>query len=284
MVDPGGRPIELNRRERPARPRVVGHPGPLRQWSVLTVRNTEVMARNRLTSAILLGSPALVIAMLVVLLPAGWFDDPSAAGSGPPQTLFWIAFATFFFGLTYGLLQIVTERPVLHRERFAGLGVGPYVASKVTVLLPLLTAVSIVLLAVLRALDRLPAGDWPTYGRLLTTSVLASAAGLLIGLAASALVRDPAQATLALPMICFPQVLFGGAVVPVDQMTGVGAGMSVAMTTRWAFESFGRTLGLGSPASPYRQAFSGSPVAGWVALGLLTAVGAILASVAVARR
>ena len=26
---------------------------------------------------------------------------------------FWIVFAAFFFGLTYGLLQICTERPIL---------------------------------------------------------------------------------------------------------------------------------------------------------------------------
>ena len=44
---------------------------------------------------------------------------------------FWIVFAAFFFGITYGLLQICTERTIVHRERLVGLRLGAYVASKV---------------------------------------------------------------------------------------------------------------------------------------------------------
>ena len=51
---------------------------------------------------------------------------------------FWVVFAAFFFGLTYGLLQICTERTILRRERLVGLRLGAYVASKVTVLVPFL--------------------------------------------------------------------------------------------------------------------------------------------------
>jgi ABC-type multidrug transport system ATPase subunit len=42
-------------------------PGVLRQWWLLTRRNAEVMVRNRLTLAILLGSPVLVTVMMAVL-------------------------------------------------------------------------------------------------------------------------------------------------------------------------------------------------------------------------
>ena len=77
--------------------------------------------------------------------------------------MFWIAFAGFFFGLTYGLLQIVGEMAVFRRERLAGLSVGAYVASKIAALLPVLAAVSAVLLGVLRALGRLPAVGWDVY-------------------------------------------------------------------------------------------------------------------------
>ena len=38
--------------------------------------------------------------------------------------LFWVAFGGFFFGLTYGLLQICTEFAVLRRERFAGVALA----------------------------------------------------------------------------------------------------------------------------------------------------------------
>lgn len=250
---------------------------PLRQWLVLTARSGEVMARNRLTLAIILGSPALVITMMAVLFPAGAFEGVGSGDMGPSQTAFWMSFSAFFFGLTYGLLQIVTERGVLRRERFAGLNLTSYLASKVALLMPVLMAVVGALVAVLRLLDRLPALSAPAYCELLATLALTAAAGLVVGLAASAAVIDPAQATLALPMICFPQVLFAGAVVPVDQMAGPGAGISIGMATRWSFESLGRTLLPASDpaaAQPYQQAFSGSPQVGWLALGAVIAVAA----------
>ncbi|MDT5098548.1 MAG: hypothetical protein QOC76_2285, partial [Mycobacterium sp.] len=137
--------------------------GVLRQWWLLTRRNADVLLRNRLTLAILLGSPVLVTAMMATLFTRGAFDFGSAAGVGPAQIVFWIAFDGFFFGLTYGLLQIVGEMAVFRRERLAGLRVGAYVASKVTTLLPVLAAVSAVLLLVLRALGRLPAVGWHVY-------------------------------------------------------------------------------------------------------------------------
>ena len=114
--------------------------GMVRQWWLLTRRNVDVLLRNRLTLAVLLGSPVLVTAMMATLFKRGAFDPGGAADVGPAQIVFWIAFDGFFFGLTYGLLQIVGEMAVFRRERLAGLSVGAYVASKVTALLPVLAA------------------------------------------------------------------------------------------------------------------------------------------------
>ena len=40
--------------------------------------------------------------------------------------VFWITFAAFFFGLTYGLLQIVTEQAILRREALVGQRLSKY--------------------------------------------------------------------------------------------------------------------------------------------------------------
>ncbi|HEU0214295.1 MAG TPA: ABC transporter ATP-binding protein, partial [Jiangellaceae bacterium] len=77
-------------------------PGAIRQWWLLTRRNAEVLVRNRLTLAVLLGSPVLVTMMMATLFRRGAFDAATAASLGPVQVVFWIAFAGFFFGLTYG--------------------------------------------------------------------------------------------------------------------------------------------------------------------------------------
>jgi len=220
----------------------------------------------------------LVTVMMATLFKRGAFDPSGAADIGPAQIVFWIAFDGFFFGLTYGLLQIVGEMAVFKRERLAGLSGGAYVASKVTALLPVLALVSAVLLGVLRLLGRLPAMSWHVYALLFVTIVVEATSALALGLLASAAVSNAAQAALALPMLCFPQVLFGGAIVPVDDMATPGRLMSFGLANRHAFEALGRDLDLDRfttslPAmSAYRDTFSGGTAANLIALAMFAVV------------
>lgn len=256
----------------------VERPGVVQQWWLLTRRNVDVLLRNRLTLAVLLGSPVLVTAMMATLFQRGAFDPRNAADLGPAQIVFWIAFAGFFFGLTYGLLQIVGEMAVFRQERLGGLSVGAYVASKVTALLPVLAGVSALLLGVLRALGRLPAVGWHVYAFLFVTIVIEATSALVLGLLASAAVSNAAQAALALPMLCFPQVLFGGAIVPVDEMAVPGQLMSLGLSNRHAFEALGRDLDLDRysatvPAmSAYGDTFRGGTGGSLVALASFSVV------------
>ncbi|OQQ20586.1 ABC transporter ATP-binding protein [Streptomyces sp. M41(2017)] len=252
--------------------------GALRQWALLSRRGTALLLHSRLSAAVLAGSPVMIVAMFAVLFRAGAFDPASPDPGSTAMIMFWIAFGAFFFGLTYGLLQICTELPVLRREWLAGLRIGPYIASKLTTMLPALAVADALLLVVLRAVDRLPPAGWDTYGSLFVTSVLASAAALALGLLASAAVSEPGQATLMLPLLCFPQVLFSGAFVPVPRMTGAGQAVSWAMTNRWAFEALGGGVGLerlwrtgDSPLGPpllasYGGSFGHPAARGWLIL------------------
>jgi ABC-type multidrug transport system ATPase subunit len=226
----------------------------LTQWRVLTRRTLDTLTRNRLTLAILVGSPALVIAMFATLFRPGAFDVDDPSPSSMVMIGFWVVFAAFFFGLTYGLLQICTERAILRREHLVGLRLGAYVASKVTVLVPFLLAVIVAMLGVLRLLDRLPSRPLTTYASIGLGLLLCAVAALGLGLLTSAAVSNVAQATLALPMLCFPVVLFSGAILPVHLMARAGALLSVVIPSRWAFEAIGHDLGarriLGEGGSP----------------------------------
>ncbi|MGC4834179.1 ATP-binding cassette domain-containing protein [Micromonospora vinacea] len=257
-------------------PRRVGRP---RQWAILTARNAEIVARNRLTLAILLGSPLMVLGMFALLFRPGAFEPTRPSPTVTVMILFWIAFGGFFFGLTYGLLQICTELPILRRERLAGVRLAPYLLAKVAVLLPLLALVDLALLGVLRGMDRLPPVGGADFAALYTTLLLSSAAALTLGLLCSAAVSDAAQATLMLPMLCFPQVLFVGAILPVPTMATGGQWLSYAMSNRWAFEGLGHTAGVerlwrdgGSPLGPpllatYGDSFSRPVWVDWLVLG-----------------
>jgi len=274
---------------------VPAQPGPVQQWGVLTARTFEAMTRNKLTLAILLGSPAMVVMMFAVLFRRGAFDPTDPDPTSILMTLFWITFGSFFFGLTYGLLQIVTERAILRREYLVGLRLGPYLLSKISVLLPFLVVVNVVMLVVLRALDRLPAASASTYLSVGATLTLGAAAALALGLLASAAVNNPSQATLALPMLCFPAVLFSGAILPVHVMASVGQWFSTIVPVRWAFEAVGHDFGIralllrgSSPLGPplvasYGDAGTLATTTYWALLAAFTSVFFVAAWLVLAR-
>ena len=114
--------------------------------------------------------------------------------------------------------------------------------------------------------------------------LLCAIAALGLGLLASAAVGNVAQATLALPMLCFPAVLFSGAILPVHVMATAGRALSTVIPSRWAFEAIGHDLGarrilarggsrLGPPLlASYGDAGTQSTVAYWLILGAFAAV------------
>jgi hypothetical protein len=207
--------------------------------------------------------------------------------STAPMVAYWLAFAGFFFGLTFGLLQVCAEVPVLRREHHAGVRTGAYVLSKLAVLTPFLLLVDATMLAVLRVLDRLPPLSAGTALRLFVTLALNSVAALALGVLASATVRTTAQAALALPMLCFPAVLFAGAVVPVAAMTRVGRALAAVLPDRWAYEAIARHLDVAplvGPASPHAGVGGSSTSTCWLLLLGFTVVLLAGAYAAVHRR
>ncbi|HEY2552237.1 MAG TPA: ATP-binding cassette domain-containing protein [Streptosporangiaceae bacterium] len=257
-------------------------PGAVRQLVLLSQRSLDILVHSKLTLAILAGSPAMVLAMFVVLFPPGGFSFAHPSPNGTLMTIFWIAFAGFFFGLSYGLPQICGEISVVRREHHAGVGLGCYLLSKLVVLMPLLALVDAVTLWLLRVLNRLPATSEAETASLFLTLVLASAAALALGLLTSAAVNGPSQAVVAMPMLCFPQVLFSGAFLPVPAMAAAGRLISYPMSNRWAFEALGHAAGLprlwalgGSALGPpllasYGPTFAHAAWIDWIILGGFT--------------
>ena len=82
-----------------------------------------------------------------------------------------------------------------------------------------------------------------TYASIGFGLLLCAVAALGLGLLTSAAVGNVSQATLALPMLCFPAVLFSGAILPVNLMANAGAAISTVIPTRWAFEAIGHDIG-----------------------------------------
>ncbi len=85
-------------------------------------------------------------------------------------------------------------------------------------------------------------------------------------------------------MLCFPAVLFSGAILPVNLMASIGAAISAVIPSRWAFEAIGHDIGarqilaeghspLGPPLlSSYGDAGSMSTGTYWLVLGAFAVV------------
>ena len=163
------------------------------------------------------GSPALVTAMMATLFPhdaVGGFDG----GRLGAQVAYWLSFSAFFFGLTYGLLQIAPEIAVLRRDVGRGARVGAYLLAKMTLLLPLLAIANVGMLAILRATNRLP--DLPLsswIGVLVAMSAVSFAA---LGLATTGLVRSAEGSSAVVNAIYLPMVFISGVFFSVSALPG----------------------------------------------------------------
>ena len=126
--------------------------------------------------------------------------------------------------------------------------------------------------------------DARTWLSLFLTLTLNALVALLVGLLASAAVTSVAQAALALPMLCFPAVLFAGAMAPVSMMTGAGTAIAAAMPDRWAFEAIARHLEVARvvpDGSPYATLGEASTGFYWTVLAASAAVLTVAAYLAV---
>jgi ABC-type multidrug transport system ATPase subunit len=213
-------------------------PRPVRQWAVLTARNTDTLLCARRLVAILAGAPAVVLVAALLLFPSGAFDAAHPNPAGDVTILFWTVFGAFFIGLGYGLPQICTELGVLRRERFGGLGAGTYVLAKAAALLPVLAVADAVVLLVFSALGRLPEGRG--FGAAFVTLLLTSVPAFVLGLLISAVVSHLPRAAIGAAAVSFPQVLFAGAILPLSAMVLAGRWISYLMPDRWGFDALGR--------------------------------------------
>lgn len=191
---------------------------------------------------------------LAMLQHAG--GDPNTAlqpfikpgsGADAQTTLFIMAFAAVMFGCINGAREIVKEEPIYRRERTVNLGIVPYLFSKTVVLGILCALQSLILVVVVNAKTPFPDKGLilPSAGvEIYVTMFLTSIAGLMLGLALSALAPNNDRATSFIPILLIPQVIFSGVIFtlasPVMQIVGG------FFAERWAMAAMGSTIGLHS--------------------------------------
>ncbi len=169
--------------------------------------------------------------------------NPLNSGANAQKILFIMAFAAVMFGCINGAREIVKEEPIYRRERTVNLGIMPYMFSKIVVLgiLCLLQSAVLVIIVALRApFDH--STFLPPLVEMYISLVLTSLAGLMLGLAISALAPNNDRATSFIPIILIPQVIFSGIIFQLNSPLLQILGSFFA--ARWSMAALGSSVGL----------------------------------------
>jgi len=239
------------------------HPGP--QAGVLAQRYFKLMLRGRRNLAIVLGQvPLIAVALALIFKPGvlGSAGEPSRAA----QLLFLLVTITIWLGSIDASREVIKERSLWEREHAVGVRIAAYLFSKASVLLALVVLQILILLSVVFALRPLaePVG---THAVVFCTLVLTGFVAVGMGLLISAIARSEDQATSYIPIVLIPQLLFAGAIIPVEKMGSAAAALSNAVFARWSFADIGTVIGMkerldGDPvvAKQYGPSFFDLPV------------------------
>jgi ABC-type multidrug transport system ATPase subunit len=287
-------PAAVSAEERPGE-RKAAEAGMTRQLFWLTVRYAEVLTRDVPNLALLLlQAPAIGIALLF-LFGRNIFAGTSAEGGDALRALMALHIVTasaIFLGASNAAREITKESAIYARERLVSLGVVPYVASKVVVLSLLCLVQSAVLVGIFAGGIHLPGSDWAIYSKLLGAVFLTEMAGLSMGLLVSALSANSDRAMAIVPILLIPQLIFGGALVPIERMLAPAKIISLLMISRWALQLTGRLSHLSERfiaqfpptfAEPYRNQFDIAYWLPWVVLAAFM-VGMLGAAMVVQKR
>ncbi|MGE4554080.1 MAG: ATP-binding cassette domain-containing protein, partial [Desulfovibrionaceae bacterium] len=225
-------PVEPKRR--------LWRPGRLGQLGVFFLRTLKGRLANRQYMGINVLEPPL-LAALVALVAMGPPGAHYVFGENDNLGVFFFisVIVALFVGLSVSAEEINRDRKILRRERFLHLSWPSYVAAK-TLYLALVSALQMAVYAVvanglLDVPDFLPRTWFTLFSCAMVSCVL--------GLNISAAMRSAVTIYILIPLILVPQMMLGGAVVPLDELAPVDAGnartplVADLMPSRWGYEA-----------------------------------------------
>jgi ABC transport system ATP-binding/permease protein len=215
---------------------------PLRQFMILSARNIKILTRDRFALGLMLATAPLV-SLLDVILSIVMGRNPFDFFEGDMTQVIITLFLLTIYGVMVGgisqMREIVKEQDIYKRERLVNLQILPYVMSKIWIaaLLALYQAAAYTIVHYLAF--KMPGGPLE-FIQIYITMTLATLAGMMLGLFASALAPNSSSAPLLVIMLMLPQIVLGGALIPVPGF------VSAPTSTRWALEAMMSITGPGS--------------------------------------
>jgi len=262
----------------------------LHQFPLLARRYLDVILNDRINLLILLVQAPVIVFAILIMFPSDTFKAVIDENGGSPLrsasgAAFLMTIAAIWFGTSNSAREIVKEFPIYVRERMAFLIPSAYFLSKFLIL-SLLCLIQCFILLV-------GVGLWMEWFDIGTAEVikmgglllLASFAGLSIGLALSSMVRSSDQAVSMIPVILLPQIVFSGLFMP-DNAGKLVEWLSKIHISYWAYGAIGKVLqinekieSLTRPVVPLNSCFEGdlgTKINSLTTLLVLMVVGAII--------
>lgn len=239
-VQESGRPARAGLRKEPgAASRQVSS---LRQLIILSARNLKILTRDRFGLILMLAAAPLV-SLLDVILALVLGSDPFSPLDGSMTNVIITLFLLTIYGVMVGgiaqMREIVKEQEIYKRERLVNLKILPYVLSKVWVAALLALYQAAVYVIVHYLVFDMP-GSVLDFFMVYVTMALATMAGMMLGLFASALAPNANSAPLLVILFMLPQIVLGGALIPLPRL------ISAPTATHWAFGALMGISGIGS--------------------------------------
>ncbi|MBE0697079.1 MAG: ABC transporter permease, partial [Anaerolineaceae bacterium] len=214
----------------------------LRQFFILSARNARILTRDR-PSMVLMLAVGPIISMLDVVLSFVLGRDLFNYKTGNIANVVTSMFMPIMYAVMVGSLaqmrEFVKESEIYKRERLVNLKVLPYVLSKVWVAALLALYQALVYTLVHYLAFKMPGGTQEFFLSYITI-YLATLAGMMLGLASSAIAPNANAVPLIVIMFLVPQFTLGGAMIPVPDF------ISGPTSARWAFEGLMAVSGAGS--------------------------------------
>jgi len=195
------------------------------QFRAQLSRYARVKLRDKTGMAVLAAQPPLLAAVMWVVFP-----KPTTA------LMFMLALSCLWFGMSAAVRELIADRAIWLRERRVGVGVVPYLLSKV-VILGTLTALQCVTFTALLFL-MIGMGDYSfELMRLAGVCTLTGMVGMALGLLVSASWTSSEAAVGTLPLLLIPQITFSSIMVSVRSMGEFAQICSWLTVQRYAFDA-----------------------------------------------
>jgi len=198
--------------------------GPFTQLATLTARYARTKMRDSAGLAVLAVQPP-ILALLIWLV----FPVPTT------RMAFMLSLSCLWFGMSISVRELIIDRTIWRRERKVGVGVLPFLGSK------------LVVLSLMNALQcfGFTAMVWSMMGlggygfglmELGAAQILTGFVGVTLGLMLSALYTSSEAAVGTLPLLLIPNICFSSVMVSLRHMDDLSVLLTKVTITRYAFD------------------------------------------------